>query len=79
MLYNKTRIGTPPNRNQKRGEAVTEAEFKNIDLEAVCARCDERAGEHKYDGSCPVYAKFGYVKDYLAGFHYLTFTTEVTA
>jgi len=56
---------------------VTEAEFKKIDREAVCSRCDKRAGEHKYDGSCPVYAKFDY--DYLAGFHYLKFTAEVTA
>jgi hypothetical protein len=58
---------------------VTEAEFKKIDLEAVCARCDERAGEHKYDASCPVYATFGDDPDYLAGFHYLKFTAEVTA
>ena len=58
---------------------MTEAEFNKIDMEAVCARCDERAGNHKYDGSCPVYAKFGDDHDYLAGFHYLTFTTEVTA
>lgn len=58
---------------------MTEAEFNKIDLDVVCARCIETAGNHKYDGSCPVYAKFGDDTDYLAGFHYLTFATEVNA
>lgn len=56
---------------------MTEAEFNKIDLDAECARCNERAGEHKYDASCPVYATFGDDPDYLAGFHYLTFTAKV--